>query len=163
MPQLDPTWFASQLFWLCITFAVLYFVLSRVVLPPLLDVTARRQQTVTGDIEQAQSFKAQADSARQEYERLMAETRAQAQQLTTDALAAHKAKSDAADKEMDRQIEQKLRDAKQRITARKEELITALTPTAAELTSLIVEKLTQRALSNDQVNRVIGQLSKSGR
>ena len=50
MPQLDPTWFASQLFWLAITFVTLYVVLSRFVLPPLLEIIARRAQTAQDDM-----------------------------------------------------------------------------------------------------------------
>ena len=60
MPQLDPTWFASQLFWLAITFAVLYTVLARAVLPPLQNIVARREGTIEGDIASAEALKEQA-------------------------------------------------------------------------------------------------------
>ena len=35
LPQFDPTWWPSQLLWLALTFAVLYFVFSRSTLPRL--------------------------------------------------------------------------------------------------------------------------------
>jgi F-type H+-transporting ATPase subunit b len=163
MPQLDPTWFASQLFWLAVTFVLLYVILSRFVLPPLQDIIARRQQTVEGDLSLAQSLKSQAEQARQDYERTLAEARNRAQALMNEAIAAHKAKSEMASKEMDRQIELKLAEASRRIAAKKEEMISALTPTTTELTAMIVEKLTQHSPSNDQVSRIITNMAKGRR
>jgi F-type H+-transporting ATPase subunit b len=163
MPQLDPTWFASQLFWLAICFVALYAILSRLVLPPIQDILARRQQTMTSDIETAQSLKGQAEQARLDYERALAEARDRAQQLLNDTAAEQKAKSEKASKEFERQIEQKLATASAKIAAKKAEMINELTPTAAELTAMIVEKLTQRAPSNDQVSRVLNELAKGRR
>lgn len=160
MPQLDPTWFASQLFWLVITFSVLYLVLSRVMLPPLQAIITRRQETLDHDVNQAQSMKSQAEQARQEYERLLAETRATAQGLLADAQAAHKEKAEQTMREMDKDIEKKLAQATKKIEDKKLELKSALTPTTAELTSIIVEKLTKRAPSPEQVSRIIDRLAK---
>jgi len=163
MPQLDPTWFASQLFWLAIMFLALYAVLSRVMLPPIMDIIARRKDTIEGDIGQAQGFKSQAETARQEYERLLAETRGQVQQLMSDALATHKVKAEAANKAMDQEIEKKLTEATRRINAKKQELLDVLKPAAADLTAMIVEKLTKAKPAGEQVSRALGNVAKAGR
>ena len=160
MPQLDPTWFASQLFWLAVTFVLLYAMLSRFVLPPLQDIVARRKQTAASDIEQAQSLKSQADYARQEYERTLAEAREHAQGFMSDAMQDHKAKAELEAKDMDKQIEKQLAEAMRKIAARKAELLDELTPTAAELTGMIVEKLTQRRPGADQVTRILNEIAK---
>ncbi len=162
MPQLDPTWFASQLFWLLITFGVLYVILSKWMLPPLQEILTRRQQTREGDIGRAQSLKSEAEKMQAEYERLQAETRSKAQALLAEAQEAHKAKAERAAQEMDRQIEKKLAEANANISAKKQELMDALTPATEELAALIVEKLTSRAPSSDQVGRVVNALGKTG-
>ena len=159
MPQLDPTWFASQLFWLAITFVALYFVLSRFVLPPLQEIMGRRASTVEGDISQAQSLKVQAEHARVDYERALTDARTRAQALMNEATESYKAKSEAAGKEMDRQIELKLTNATQRIATKKEEMIQALAPSMNELAMLIFEKLTQFK-SSEQVDQTPGELHK---
>ena len=163
MPQLDPTWFASQLFWLVVCFFALYTILSRFVLPPLQDVMARRLSTVEDDISQAQSLKSQAEHARSDYERTLADARERAQAVMNDTADSYKKKSEIAAKEMDRQIELKLADASRRIAAKKEEMIEALAPTMGELTSLIFEKLMQKTPNTDQVNRVLNELHKGRR
>ena len=163
MPQLDPTWFASQLFWLAVTFAILYGIISRKVLPPLLEILERRQQTVELDVSTAQAFKSEADQARQGYERALAEARGRAQQLMADALADVKAKGEQKTHDLDKQIEANLKDASRKIAAKKEEMIASLTPAAMELTVMIVEKLTQRAPGSEQVDIAMGKLAKGRR
>jgi F-type H+-transporting ATPase subunit b len=160
MPQLDSTWFASQLFWLVIAFVTLYVILSQLVLPPLQQIIDHRKRTIESDIEQAQRLKSQADQARQEYERTLAEARISAQKLIDDAMLEHKANAEQQIKNTDRQLEQQLAESVRKIAARKKELIETLMPTTAELTAMIVEKLTQRAPSSEQVSRIINQLSK---
>lgn len=160
MPQLDPTWFASQLFWLAVTFVTLYVLLARFILPPLQDIIARRAQVQSGDIEAAQNFKQEAEEARLEYERTMAQAREKAQTLLTEAALASKAKAEQASRDLDAQVARKLAEATQRITAKKQELMNALTPTAAELAGMIIERLTQTKVAQDRLSLVVGEIAK---
>jgi len=160
MPQLDPTWFASQLFWLAVSFTVLYFILSRLILPPLQEVIARREQTQGQDIETAQALKFQADHAKQEYEATMAASREKAQGLLAEAVATQKAKAEAAGREMDAQIAKKLDEASKKIAVKKQELTQSLVPTAVELAGMVVEKLTQQKPAQARIEALVAGLSK---
>lgn len=163
MPQLDPTWFASQLFWLFVSFIALYFVLSKVILPPLLEIIARRKETLEGDLARAQALKTEAEQARLDYERALAEARANAQQVMADALGAGKASAEQAGKAIDQQIEEKLATASKQINDKKRELLTALAPSVSDLTSMIVAKLTQRQPSPEQVRAALHNAANSKR
>ena len=160
MPQLDPTWFASQLFWLLLTFGALYFVLARKVLPVLQGVLDKRAQTMSSDIDTAQRAKSQAEEAKQNYERALAEARANAQKLMSETMAAQKAKAEQTARELDQQAIRNMAEAEQKITARKQELINSLSPAAGELAGMIVEKLTRHAPAAGKVQAVLGELSK---
>lgn len=160
MPQLDPTWFASQLFWLAITFTALYVLLAYFILPPLQQVLERRKETVGHDLRMAQTLKSQAETARQEYERALSDARSKAQALMSEAEQGYKSKSEAANKAIDGEIEKKLSEAARKITAKKEELMQELTPTAEELTAMIVEKLTQRKPASTQIKDILSELAK---
>lgn len=161
MPQLDPTWFASQLFWLAVFFVALYFMLSRWALPQLMATLENRERTKLSDIENAQTFKSQAEEARLTYERALSEARGKAQQLFIDAAAAHKANADKASRELDAQIARRIADAETRIQKQKQELIANLQPTAEELAGIIVEKLTRHSARNDRLKNVVSDLSKT--
>lgn len=160
MPQFDPTWFASQLFWLVVAFAVLYTALARFLLPPLMDMMDRRRAAVDSDTALAQHCKSEAEQARDSYERALAEARAKSQQLVNAVMEEQKQKSEQASHQLEAQISAKLKDAERRISAKKQELMDALTPATAEMTALIVEKLTQRSPSEEKVKSAVGGLAK---
>lgn len=160
MPQLDPTWFASQLFWLFVAFVTLYVLLARFLLPPIMEVMERRAATLTSDMEGAQRSKTEAEKARDHYERTLADARARSQHLIDGVMHEHKVKSEQAEKALDEQIAAKLKEADRRIAGKKQELMEALTPATAEMTALIVEKLTQRSPSEDKVKSAVGLLAK---
>lgn len=160
MPQLDPTWFASQLFWLFAMFMVLYVVMARFMLPPLMSIMASRKITIENDLSQAQDLKEKAEHARDDYQRTLTDARLRSQQLIDEAVADQKAASEKAGKEMDAMISTKLKEAQSRIGMRKAELIDHLVPTAGELTTMIVEKLTNKPASPERVAALMNELSK---
>lgn len=94
MPQLDPSLFSPQLFWLALTLIPLYLVFWKVALPRVGDVRAARRERIEGDLEKAESLKAEAEAARTEYQAVIAEATARAR----DALqaAAREASEEAA-------------------------------------------------------------------
>ena len=73
MPQFDPTTFLPQLFWLAVTFAVLFFVISRHALPRLSSIMEARQQRINTDLDKAASIKKEAEQVLAEYERALGE------------------------------------------------------------------------------------------
>lgn len=163
MPQLDSVWFASQLFWLAVSFTLFYVVMSRVVLPPLMAVMSARETTVQSDLAQANDLKQKAEHARSDYERTLADARLRSQQLIDEAMTEQKEAAEKAGKDMDATIAAKLNDAEKRIAERKAQLIDQMVPTAGELTSMIVEKLTNKRAGGDRVSSLIGELSKAQR
>jgi F-type H+-transporting ATPase subunit b len=71
LPQFDATWFPSQLFWLAVTFFLMYRFFARVALPRIADTIASRAAQVSGDIQSAENLADQAKSVRIAYERDM--------------------------------------------------------------------------------------------
>ncbi|MCH8155044.1 MAG: F0F1 ATP synthase subunit B', partial [Proteobacteria bacterium] len=75
MPQFDPTAFTPQLFWLAVTFAVLFFAMWRFALPRLSNIMEARQQRIDADLDKAASVKEEADRVLAEYEQAQAAAR----------------------------------------------------------------------------------------
>lgn len=91
MPQLDVTTFPSQIFWLIVTFAVLYALMAKVALPKIQNVVEERHRRVEADLEKAAQMKAEAEAVIAAYEKALADARHQAQltmKETTDRLNA---------------------------------------------------------------------------
>ena len=60
MPQLDPEFFISQLFWLVVFFSFLLFFLWKVSLPRIAKVIEKRQNTIDENLSYAKELQEQA-------------------------------------------------------------------------------------------------------
>jgi F-type H+-transporting ATPase subunit b len=68
MPQLDPTYWASQAFWLVLIFTALYLVLSNLFIPKIKDSIDNRENKIKDDLDEAQKLKDLAEQKLKEYE-----------------------------------------------------------------------------------------------
>jgi F-type H+-transporting ATPase subunit b len=75
LPQLDISTFASQLFWLLISFVILYTVISRVAAPKIGGVIQDRANRIRGDLETAAKAKRDSEAAIAGYEKALADAR----------------------------------------------------------------------------------------
>jgi len=87
-PPFDPTYFASQIFWLLVTFAALYLLMSRWILPRIGGIIEERRDRIADDLDTAQQISSEADETRSAYEQALADARARAHNLAAEAKAA---------------------------------------------------------------------------
>jgi F-type H+-transporting ATPase subunit b len=160
MPQLDPTSFPSQLFWLTVSFVVLYILLARFLLPRVHSVLALRSWTMESDIEQAGRMKSEAENARAQYEKGLADARIASQSILTDAQHALGEKAAKQQAELDVAIEKKMVESESAIIRAKQEVMGKLAPVSAELASLIVEVLVHYKPNPKDITDVVNELAK---
>ena len=68
MPQLDPTYWASQVFWLVLIFTTLYLILSNLFIPDIKNSIDNRENKIKDDLDEAQELKNLAEQKHKEYE-----------------------------------------------------------------------------------------------
>ena len=90
MPQLDPTWYVSQLFWLCICFFTLLFFMANFIVPRIADILERRQNKIDEYLDKAVETKRRAEESLSKYnEALSAATLNGARSLIQNTTAKH--------------------------------------------------------------------------
>lgn len=141
MPQIDPTSFPSQIFWLVVTFVSLYYVMARHIIPRIHTVIETRQQRIEYDLDRAASLKSEAEEAREEYEHALSEARSQAQNLLSDVSEAIGKASDEKHRELDDILHAKLAESEKAINDARKAADRELEPTAAEVACSITDKL----------------------
>jgi F-type H+-transporting ATPase subunit b len=161
MPQLDAHNFAPQLFWLAISFLLLYLLMSRFALPRVGHILQERQDRIAGDLAAAAKLREETERAIADYEKAFADARARAQAIARQAreeIAADVARQRAA---VDEQISAKLADAEKRITTLKESAIGHIGEIAIETAEAIVARLVgkrvERAELQGAINEVLGK------
>ena len=81
MPQLDPTFFPTQLFWLFVVFVLLFLVVWKLALPRIAHIRHVRRSRIDTDLEKATSLKEEAEEVLAAHEESLAEATGQAQAI----------------------------------------------------------------------------------
>ncbi|PWK60837.1 F0F1 ATP synthase subunit B' [Roseicyclus mahoneyensis] len=115
MPQLDPSSFPNQIFWLVVTLVAIYFILSRVALPRIASVLAERQGTLTNDLAAAEDLKRKAVEAEAAYNKALADARNEANKIAEETRAAIQADLNDAIARADAEIAAKATESEARI------------------------------------------------
>jgi F-type H+-transporting ATPase subunit b len=154
-PPFDKATFAPQLFWLALTFAFLYFMLSKRLLPQVGNVIEKRADGIRGDLEEADRLKSDTEQSLKDYETALTAAKANASGIAKtqrDALAAETDREKAA---VDAKMAAKVADAEKRINASKVTALSAVSDVAGETVGAIVAKLTGQSVTTAEVAAAI--------
>ncbi|MGI3210810.1 F0F1 ATP synthase subunit B' [Roseovarius tibetensis] len=138
LPQLDPTTFGNQIFWLLVALVAIYLILSRVALPRISAVLAERQGTITNDLAAAEDLKAKAAAAEEAYKKALADARAEAQKIIADTKAEMKADLEKANAEADAEIAEKTAEGEKKIAEIRDAALENVREVARDTTGDIV-------------------------
>jgi F-type H+-transporting ATPase subunit b len=147
LPQLQFEHWGGQIVWLLLIFAVLFAVLSKVLLPRVSGAIETRGAKIAGDIADARRLKDEAEVQARAAAAEVAEARAKAQKTAADAKA--KASAEAAERQAKEEavLAEKLAAAEARIQVARDEAMGHVRAVASETAGAIVEKLTGKAAS----------------
>lgn len=116
-PPFDSSTFASQLFWLVLTFGFFYWFISKVASPRISDILESRQVRIAQDLDMARELQNQADEANAAYEQELAQARSTAGEIALKARDKAKADAEADRQKVEADLSRKLEEAEARIGA----------------------------------------------
>ncbi|MGE3332065.1 MAG: F0F1 ATP synthase subunit B' [Rhodospirillaceae bacterium] len=141
MPQFDPSTFSSQIFWLVVTFVLLYWVVAKIAVPRIGEVLDQRARVIQEDLDRALALKGETDQAVQAYEKAMAAARDQAGEHMRAVTNEAKATAEARTAELSAAVGKQVSEAEARIVKAKEDALASLRGIAAETAKDVVAKL----------------------
>ena len=155
MPQLDFVYWPGQIFWLLITFGVVYLALSRILLPRVHGTIDARTARIDGDLAEARRLRDQAEQGSQAAEAEMAAARAKAQKTAADAKARSAAEAQVRQGALEAELSAKLTEAETRIRASRDQAMGNVRAIAGETAAAIAEKLTGVPASSAEVDAAL--------
>ena len=81
MPQLNPEFWAAQIFWLILTFSSLYLIIWKVFLPKITLSIENRKSRVVNDLDEAQKLKENAEKKLNEYNKIIENSKREAKKI----------------------------------------------------------------------------------
>jgi F-type H+-transporting ATPase subunit b len=141
LPQLNTEHFAGQIFWLAITFGLLFILLSRVTLPKIASGLVARKSRIEGDLLAAETSKKNASDALTQYEAALAQARGKALAMADENRKRIVAEIDGLRHAADAKAQEAMGKAEARIAAQRTSAEGNIRDAAAEAAASIVERL----------------------
>ena len=140
-PPFESSSFASQLLWLAITFALLYFLMSRFAAPRIASILDVRSDRIATDLAEAQRLRAETDASIASYEASLTAARASAQKIAVETRAAVDAEAATKRKAIDAELAERLAAAERQIAGTKAQAMGNVRAIAIDATAAIVAQL----------------------
>jgi len=151
MPQLEFSDYPPQVVWLVITFALLYFLLTKIALPSIARTLKERDGHLQGDIERAEKLKSEAEAALAAYRKAISEARLQAQAAIKETAEAMAAEAAQREGELAGALSERTKAAEARIAAAKGSALAELKSVAGEAAHDLVARLAGSAPAQGDV------------
>lgn len=154
-PPFDTTTFPNQLFWLAITFAVLFIVLWRIAGPRIGGAIIARHGKIRGDLEKAEQHRKDAEAARVAYEAALAEARKRAHAVADENRKRVNDEIDRAKAAAEADANKVTTEAEARIRATRESALSQVAKTAEDAAIAIVAHLTGETVTPEEAHAAI--------
>jgi len=160
MPQLDPTYWASQAFWLILVFTILYISIAKFYLPKIKSNLDNRENKIKEDLDAANNFKDLSELKMKEYEKILENSK-------KEVIKIHLESKNRLDKDiqvkkevMEKEIEIEITNAQKEITELKENSISDIQNISKDLTLSIIENISGDKLNESSIKAAVDDISK---
>ncbi len=160
MPQLNPEFWISQIFWLTLTFGILYIVLSKLILPKISANLELRKSQIQDNIQAAEKQRKDSESKLKEYDDIIFKSKLEAKNIFKDSR--EKVIKDINNKKetLENQINEEIKKAEKEIEVVKKSAPEKINKIAIEASSELVKKLIGAEINNSSISAIVDDLSK---
>ena len=160
MPQLDPTYWASQAFWLILIFTLLYLTLSKIFIPKIKESIDDRENKIKDDLDEAQKLKLIAEEKLKEYETTIENAKKEVLKVIFDSKNQLSSEIQSKKKGIEKEIEKELKNAEKEIEILKRDSLTNISIISEEMASKVVEQVSGEPLNQSSVKAAVIETTK---
>jgi len=160
MPQLNPEYWISQIFWLIIVFTSLYIILSQIILPKISESLETRKSQVLQHLEQAEKFKEESEKKIQEYDSILNEAKNQAKKIMDESRKKINQNISEKKNQINKEIEKEIYAAEEEIKILKKNSINSINKIAIETSTEIVKSIMEVELNKSSISTIVKDVSK---
>ena len=160
MPQLNPEFWISQIFWLTITFGILYVVLSKLILPKISTNLELRRSQISDNIEAADKQREDSETKIKEYDEVISKGKTEAKNIFNQAREKALKDINAKKEVLDKQIDEEVKKVEEEINILRLEAPTKINKIAIETSSELIQKLIGAEVNNSSISAIVDDLSR---
>ena len=160
MPQLNPEFWAAQIFWLILIFSGLYIIIWKIFLPKITDSIENRKSRVINDLNETQKLKENAEKKLSEYNKIIEDAKKVAKRMIENNKK--KLENDIKSKKQnfDQEVEKKLLATDKEIKNLKKSSIFNINKIAVEVSSEMIRLIIGTEVNMSNVSAIVEDISK---
>ncbi len=160
MPQLNPEFWISQIFWLTLTFGILYVVLSKLILPKISANLELRKSQIQENIEAAEKQRESSESKFKEYDDIVLKSKLEAKNIFKEAREKVLKDINLKKETLDKQINEEIEKVEKEIGLLKKSAPEKINKIAIDMSSELIKKLIGAEINNSSISAIVDDLSK---
>ncbi len=160
MPQLNPEFWISQIFWLTLTFGVLYLILSKFILPKISANLELRKSQIQENVDTAERLRKDSESKLKEYDEIILKTKLEAKNIFKQSRDKVLKDINAKKEALDKQIDDEVKKVEEEISKLKRVAPERINKIAVEISSDLIEKIIGTEVNNSSISAIVEDLSK---
>ena len=160
MPQLDPTYWASQAFWLILVFTFLYLAISKFFIPKIKSGLDDRENKIKNDIEEANNLKDLSEKKQKEYSLVIENAKKEVQKILSENKNKLNADIQNKKKAIEKEIEEEIQKAQIEIKNLKKNSINNIAKISEEIASTVIEEISGDKLNESSIKAAVSESAK---
>ena len=160
MPQLNPEFWVSQIFWLILIFSSLYIIMWKIFLPKISDSIENRKSRIIGDLNETQKLKENAEKKLREYNKIIEDTKKEAKKIIEDNKKKLENDIKSKKQKFNEEIEKELISVEKEIKSLKKSSISSINKIAAEVSTEVIKQLVGTSVNMSNVSAIVEDISK---
>ena len=153
LPQLDPTWYASQSFWMLFTFCMMFLVMWRFVMPSMRATVDARRSRIENDLQKTEELKNEASRLLKELEETQKSVKLKSQTLFAQAQADAQELTQQMEEDFNARLSAHIAEKERGVEAAKTAAMQDINRISADLTGLIVQKIAGITVPAEELNK----------
>ena len=160
LPQLDPTWYASQSVWMLITFCAMFLVVWRFVIPAMRATVDVRRSRIENDIRETEKLKTEAADLLKQLEQAQASVKAETQAVIARAQSEAQALMKQTESEFTDRLAAYTAQKERELTESKKAALREIAAVSGALSAEMTQKLARIAVSVEETDKAFAAATK---
>ena len=160
MPQLDPTYWASQAFWLILVFTILYISISKFYLPKIKNNLDNRENKIKEDLENANKFKEQSEERLNEYKIIIENAKKEVSKIHFESKNLLNKDIQAKKEVIEKDIEKEILKAQKEILDLKQNSVASIQNISENIAATIIKNISGDKLDESSIKAAVNDISK---
>ena len=160
MPQLNPEFWAAQIFWLILIFSILYLVIWKIFLPKITYSIENRKSRIVNDLDEAQKLKENAEKKLKEYNEIIENSKKEAKKIIEDNKKKLDRNIEDKKQKFDSEIEKELAEVEKEINDLKKSSLSNISKISVETSADIITQIIDINVNKSNVSAIVNDIAK---